>query len=201
MCFENTKYVKSSIYYQPLIPGIIGTPLEWKATQAGMVFYIDADNITYDVNIYKNDKQITIDIKHNNPRVFLGHEHKTYTIDNLHQGPITPAEIDKIIDVINTQIELISLENNQPNTRYLELMQNELTVFKNKILEKNKKRRLSAALLLTDPKYYSTISLEKYADIIKYDINKIINLLSKEYVKEAQKSKKVDQEHQKVKIK
>ena len=80
-------------------------------------------------------------------------------------------------------------------------MQNELTVFKNKILEKNKKRRLSAALLLTDPKYYSTISLEKYADIIKYDINKIINLLSKEYVKEAQKSKKVNQDHQKVKIK
>ena len=68
-------------------------------------------------------------------------------------------------------------------------------------IENYKKRRLSATLLLTDPKYYSTISLEKYADIIKYDINKIINLLSKEYVKEAQKSKVVDQEHQKVKIK
>ena len=68
-------------------------------------------------------------------------------------------------------------------------------------IENYKKRRLSATLLLTDPKYYSTISLEKYADIIKYDMNKIIRLLSKEYVKEAQKSKVVDQENQKVKIK
>ena len=204
MCFENTKYVKSRIYYQPSIPGIIGTPLQRETTQAGMVFYIDAENRTYyDVNIYKDDKKITIDIKSDNPYLFYDREHKTYTIDNLQTGPITPAEIDKIIDVINhTQIELKSLEKNQPKTRYLELMQNELTVFKNKILEKNKKRRLSAASLLTDPKYYySTISLEKYADIIKYDINKIINLLSKEYVKEAQKSKKVDQEHQKVKTK
>lgn len=204
MCFENAKYVNSRVYYhKPSIPGIIGTPLEWKTTQAGMVFYINAENRTYsDVNIYKDDKQITIDIESYNPYLFYDREHKTYTIDNLQTGPITPAEIDKIIDVINpTQIELISLEKNQPKTRYLELMQNELTVFKNKILEKNKKRRLSAALLLTDPKYYSTISLEKYADIIKYDMNKIIRLLSKEYVKEAQKSKVVDQEHQKVKIK
>ena len=202
MCFENTKYVKSSIYHQPSIPGIIGTPLERETTQAGMVFYINAENRTYYVNIYKDDKQITIDIKSDNPYLFYDHEHKTYTIDNLQTGPITPAEIDKIIDVINpTQIELISIEKSQPKTRYLELMQNELTVLKNKILEKNKIRRLSAALLLTDPKYYSTISLEKYADIIKYDMNKIIRLLSKEYVKEAQKSKVVDQEHQKVKIK
>ncbi len=191
-CFENAKYVKSRVYIAPSLPGIIGTPLEWKTTQAGMVFYIVADNITYYVNIYKDDKQITIDIKHDNPRVFLGREHKIYTIDNLQTGPITPDEIDKIIDV--------TIDEDHSETRYLELMQNELIVFKNKILEKNKKARLSNTLL-TDPKYYAAISLEKYADIIKYDINKIINLLSKEYVKEAQKSKIVDQEHQKVKTK
>ena len=108
----------------------------------------------------------------------------------MQEGPIVPEEIDRIIDC---------LQKEYPEKRFVELIKNELTIFKNKIIEKNNDKDEISPLLNLE--LWAFLPMELIAQLISNNTNEIMEMFINQYIETAKKSKKNDIEHQKQKVK
>ena len=137
----------------------------------GMEIAKDNDNIT--INIYKD---------------YYGHsENKTsFQIPKLRYGPITPEEIQLIIDRLsqdhyNSSIPTI-------DDRFIDLVIEELQIIKQRLYDNNNIKNAEPDPL--DPVYLSTLSIEEIAKRIDGNLDNYFKLANEQYEKELSDNKK-----------
>ena len=82
-----------------------------------MIFDVDTDQIYSQMIIRKYQNKTIISYQKDRWGTTID-----TTLDNLQEGPIIPEEIDRITDY---------LQKEYPKKRFVELIKNELTIFKN----------------------------------------------------------------------
>ena len=192
ICFENKKDLDKTIFYNHtnIFPYDIYDykNLLKNNTQSGMLFDVDTNQI-YSRIIIRKYQNKTI-ISYQKDRWSWNDNTIDITLDNLQEGPIVPEEIDRIIDC---------LQKEYPEKRFVELIKNELTIFKNKIIEKNNDKDEISPLLNLE--LWAFLPMELIAQLIRNNTNEIMEMFINQYIETAEQSKKNDIEHQKQKVK
>ena len=98
----------------------------------------------------------------------------------MQEGPIIPEEIDRIIDY---------LQKEYPEKRIVKLIKNELTIFKNKIIEKNNNKDEISPLLNLE--LWAFLPMELIAQLISNNTNEIMEMFINQYIETGEQSKKI----------
>ncbi len=98
----------------------------------------------------------------------------------MQEGPIIPEEIDRIIDY---------LQKEYPEKRIVELIKNELTIFKNKIIEKNNDKDEISPLLNIE--LWAFLPMDLIAQLISNNTNEIMEMFTNQYIETGEQSKKI----------
>ena len=143
-----------------------------------MIFDVDTDQINSQMIIRKYQNKTIISYQKDR----WGWNDTTIdtTLDNLQEGPIIPEEIDRIIDY---------LQKEYPEKRIVKLIKNELTIFKNKIIEKNNNKDEISPLLNLE--LWAFLPMELIAQLISNNTNEIMEMFINQYIETGEQSKKI----------
>ena len=190
ICFENIKELDKTIYINHVNVYPYNEIYDYKNllknnTQSGIIFDVDTDQKYSQIIIRKYQNKTIISYQKDRWESTID-----TTLDNLQEGPIIPEEIDGIIDY---------LQKEYPEKRFVELIKNELTIFKNKIIEKNNDKDEISPLLNLE--LWAFLPMELIAQLISNNTNELMEMFINQYIETAEQSKKSDIEHQKQKVK